>query len=116
MAMQKAYVNIPEQAILFFDEYNIPYEVTKTGILKIKSLREKDFMNSLEAQRMLHNAGLDEINDHNNYFRDIADNTVVTFNPYHKPRIPEGITWLKTSEHNIYGMCTQTYVIIIPAK
>lgn len=118
--MKIANVNDYEQAKLFFDEFNIPYEVVtrgeNKGKLRVKPNREKDRYNLFEAEKRLQNAGLGHIVDHSRYFRDADDNTVCTFSPYDLHPNMEGVPWLKVSDHSIYGCGTRTYVVTIHGK
>ena len=117
--MKLAYVNNYAQAKLFFEEFNIPYEVItrgeNKGKLRVKPVRRIDFFNLLDTERRLQDAGLDYIVDHKNYFRDADDNTVCTFSPYTAGSLPEGVPWLKMSDYSIYGMCTKTFVVVVPS-
>lgn len=109
-------VNNQEGAKLFFDEFHIPYEVTQRGenkgMLRIRPIRAIDRKNLMEARSRLEAAGLGFLIDHTNCFRDEEDNTVCTFSPYHDYAIPDGLKWLKVSRHSIYGMGTDTYVVV----
>jgi hypothetical protein len=117
--VELAKVNNYDQAKLFFDEYNIPYEVISRGEnkgkLRVKSVRRVDLFNLFEAEKRLRNANLDHLIDHKNYFRDADDNTVCTFSPYSADRVPEGVSWITVSDYSIYGVCTKTFVVVIPA-
>ena len=112
--MKPAIVNDYSRARMFFDEFNIPYEIItrgeNKGKLRVKPVIRKDFFNLLDTETRLQNAGLDYTVDHKNYFRDADDNTVCTFSPYTADRIPDGISWLKMSNYSIFGMCTKTFV------
>ena len=103
--MELARVNNYDQARLFFEEFNIPYELItrgeNKGKLRVKPLRRTDLFNQFEAEKRLQNAGLDYLIDHKNYFRDADDNTVCTFSPYTADRVPEGIPWIKVSDYSI---------------
>lgn len=116
--MKLANVNNHAQAKMFFEEFNIPYEIItrgeNKGKLRVKPVRSVDFFNLVEAERRLQNAGLDYLVDHKNYFRDADDNTVCTFSPYTADRLPEGVPWLKMSNYSIYGMYTKTFVVVVP--
>lgn len=117
--MKLAIVNDYSQAKLFFDEFNIPYEMItrgkNKGKLRVKPLRDIDRINAAESASRLKDAGLGHFVDHRNCFRDADDNTICTFSPYTANRIPEGITWLKMSEYSIYGMFTKTFVVVMPS-
>ena len=117
--MKLANVNDYDQAKMFFDEFNIPYEIIKRGEnkgkLRVKPVRSKDSFNLIETKSRLETSGLDDIVDHANCFRDADDNTVCTFSPYNANSVPEGITWLKMSDYSIYGMCTKTFVVVVSA-
>ena len=92
--MELAIVNDYDQAKLFFDEFNIPYETImrgqNKGKLRVKPLRKKDGLNLIETKRRLEDMGLGRIVDHSNCFRDANDNTICTFSPYTERYVPEG--------------------------
>ena len=115
--MKIANVNDYEQAKLFFDEFNIPYEVVtkgqNKGKLRVKPNRKKDLLNLLEAETMLQNAGLGSIVAHPRYFRDADDNTVCTFSQNDLHPTLEGVPCLKVSDHRIYGFGAPTYVVTV---
>ena len=68
--MELAIVNNYAQAKLFFDEYNIPYEIItrgqNKGKLRVKPLRNTDRFNLIETESRLKNAGFGNIVDHSN--------------------------------------------------
>ena len=115
--MVLAKVNDHDQAKLFFEEFNIPYEVItrgeNKGRLRVKPVRSVDGRNLLEAKRKLEAASLGYIVDHMNCFRDEEDRTVCTFSPYTADAVPYGTDWLEMSDYSIYGMWTKTFVIVV---
>ena len=113
--VEVALVNDPYEAKLFFDEFDIPYrEITRgenKGKLKVKSIRDIDWDNRMEAERKLRRFHLGIVIDHPNIFRDKDDNTVVTFSPYEISDLPKDRPWLEMSDHSIYGNGTKTFVV-----
>ena len=110
-----AQVNDVAAARLFFDEFNIPYEEVisgpNAGKLKIRAPRSIDKEKVLEVEQRCRLARVPELCDHPNVFRDLDDNTIVTFNPYNVEEVPAGKTWIEMSNHSIYGLWTKTFVI-----
>lgn len=78
-----ALINNHEDGKLFFDTYNIPYQVITRGInagkLRVKQPRAYDSSKVLEVRRLLTEQGYGILCDHSNVFRDEDDRTVVTF-------------------------------------
>jgi len=113
--MELARVNDHLSAKLFFEEFNIPYEVISRGEnkgkLRVKQIREKDRQKIYQAMDRLKQYGLEAVCDHINVFRDKDDRTVVTFSPYGINSKPAGIAWLEMSDHSIYGNWTKTFVV-----
>ena len=115
-----ASVNNHQEAKLFFDEYDIPYqeiaEGEEKGELLTKPIRMEDRNQILEAEKRLRRSRLGVVIDHPNVFRDRNDNAVVTFSPYNIAELPKGRPWLEMSEHSIYGNGTKTFVICCEEK
>lgn len=82
-----ALINNHEDGKLFFDTYNIPYQIitrgTNAGKLRVKQSRSYDSSKVLEVRRLLTEQGYGILCDHSNVFRDENERTVVTFSPYH---------------------------------
>lgn len=82
-----ALINNHEDGKLFFDTYNIPYQVIAKGVnagkLRVKQPRSYDSSKVFEVRRLLTEQGYGILCDHSNVFRDKDDRTVVTFSPYH---------------------------------
>lgn len=116
-----ALINNHEEGKIFFDTYNIPYQVITKGVnagkLRVKQPRSYDSSKVLEVRRLLTEQGYGILFDHSNVFRDKDDWTVVTFSPYHdiSPDIAEEIYLLgydvDVSDLSIYGYRTKTVVI-----
>ena len=81
-----ALINNHEDGKLFFETYNIPYQVItrgeNKGKLRVKATRSSDGQAVLDARKKLEYAGYGFLADHSNVFRDEDDRTVVTFSPY----------------------------------
>lgn len=116
-----ALINNHEDGKLFFDTYNIPYQVitrgTNAGKLRVKQPRSYDNSKILEVRRLMTEQGYGILCDHSNVFRDEDDRTVVTFSPYHdiSPDIAGEIYLpgynVEISDLSIYGYGTKTVVI-----
>ena len=116
-----ALINNHEDGKIFFDIYNIPYQVITRGIsagkLRVKQPRSYDSSDVLEVRRLLTEQGYGILCDHSNVFRDENDRIVVTFSPYHdiSPDIAEEIFLpvydVEVSDLSIYGYGTKTVVI-----
>ena len=85
-AFTLALINNHEAGKLFFETYNIPYQVItrgeNKGKLRVKATRSLDGQAVLDARKELEYAGYGFLADHSNVFRDEDDRTVVTFSPY----------------------------------
>ena len=117
--MVLAQVNEQEQARHFFNEYDIPFQITKSGEnkgkLRVMPLRAKDRETLFAAKKALERNGLSWVLDHSNVFRDDKDRTVVTFSPYAGDvSLVAGIFVdgfeVTYSEWSIYGNMTPTIV------
>ena len=107
---------------LFFDTYNIPYQIitrgTNAGKLRVKQSRSYDSSKVLEVRRLLTEQGYGILCDHSNVFRDENERTVVTFSPYHdiSPDVAGEIYLpgynVEMSDLSIYGYGTKTVVVI----
>ena len=118
--MVLAQVNEQEQARHFFNQYDIPFQITKTGenkgLLRVMPVRSKDRDVLMEAKKVLTRYGFSWAIDHSNYFRDDRDRTVVTFSPYGGDVIQLGGVFLDNfevtySDWSIYGYMTPTIVM-----
>ena len=108
-----ALINKHEEGKIFFDTYNIPYQVitrgANSGKLRVKQPRSYDSSKVLEVRRMLTEQGYEILCDHSNVFRDEDDRTVGTFSPYHdiSPDIVQEICLpgydVEISDLSIYG-------------
>lgn len=116
--MVLASVNQQEEARLFFNEYDIPFQITASGQnkgkLRVLPMCSKDRKILMDVKKILKENGLDWVVDHSNVFRDENDNTVVTFSPYQDVRQLGGIMIggfeFTYSERSIYGYGTYTVV------
>ena len=110
-----AAVNDPQEAKLFFEEYDIPYkEITRgenKGKLRVRPIRAKEYELRRETERKLRRSHLEIVIDHPNVFRDRKGNAVVTFSPYDIDELPKNRPWLEMSDHSIYGNGTKTFVV-----
>lgn len=116
-----ALINNHETGRLFFEAYNIPYQVItrgeNKGKLRVKTTRSSDGQAVLEARKELERAGYGILCDHSNVFRDEDDNPVVTFSPYHG--VNHGVIGeidvpgydVEISELSIYSYGTKTVVM-----
>lgn len=116
-----ALINNHEQGKLFFEAYNIPYQVItrgeNKGKLRVKVTRSSDGQAVLDARKELEYVGYGYRIDHSNVFRDEDDRTVVTFSPYHDIS-PDTVGEIylpgydvEVSDLSIYGYGTKTVVI-----
>ena len=111
----------PKYSKIFFDTYNIPYQVItrsiNAGKLRVKQPRSYDSSKVLEIRRLLTEQGYGTLCDHSNVFRNEDDRTVVTFSPYHdiSPDVAGEIFLpgydVEISDLSIYGYGTKTVVI-----
>ena len=116
--MVLANVNDQEESRHFFNEYDIPFQITKRGEnkgkLRILPVRDKDRRMLADVKSVLKNEDYGWAIDHTNIFRDYNDETVVTFSPYHDVRDFGGIFLggyeFTYSEYSIYGNGTATIV------
>lgn len=112
-----ALINNHEDGKLFFEAYNIPYQVItrgeNKGKLRVKTTRSSDGQAVLDARKELEYAGYGLLCDHSNVFRDEDDNPVVTFSPYHGvPSVVEVPGYdVEISELSIYSYGTKTVVM-----
>lgn len=114
-----ALINNHEDGKIFFDTYNIPYQVitrgTDVGKLRVKQPRSYDSSKVLEVCRL--EQGYRILCDHSNAFRDENNRTVITFSPYHDISSDfAGEIYLpgynvEISDLSIYGYGTKTVVI-----
>ena len=76
-----------EDAKIFFETYNIPYQVIvrgeNKGKLRVKTSRSVEDDAAPVAKRRMERAGYGVLCDHSNVFRDADDRPVITFSPYH---------------------------------
>ena len=74
-----------EDAKIFFETYNIPYQVIvrgeNKGKLRVKTSRPVEDDAVPVAKRRMERAGYGVLCDHSNVFRAKGDRPVVTFNP-----------------------------------
>ena len=116
--MVLADVNNQEEARHFFNEYDIPFQITKRGEnkgkLRVMPIRDKDRRMLMDVKSVLKNEGFAWAVDHTNVFRDDNDETVVTFSPYHDVNDFCGISLggyeFTYSDYSIYGNGTATVV------
>lgn len=116
-----ALINNHEVGRLFFEAYNIPYQVVtrgeNKGKLRVKAIRSSDGQAVLDARKELEYAGYGFLADHSNVFQDEDDRTVATFSPYHDISSDDAgeIDLLgydvEISDLSIYGYETKTVVI-----
>lgn len=82
-----ALINNHEDGKLFFDTYNIPYQVitrgANSGKLRVKQPQSYDSNKVFKVRKLLTEQGYGIFCDHSNVFCDEYDRTVVTFSPYH---------------------------------
>lgn len=76
-----------EDAKIFFETYNIPYQVIvrgeNKGKLRVKTSRSVEDDAVPVAKRRMERAGYGVLCDHSNVFRDADDRPVITFSPCH---------------------------------
>lgn len=112
-----ALINNHEEGKLFFEAYNIPYQIISrgenNGKPRVKATRSSDGQAVLEARRELEYADYKSLCDHSNVFRDEDDNPVVTFSPYNAvPRVVDVPGYdVEISEYSIYSYGTKTIVM-----
>lgn len=112
-----ARINNHEAGKLFFEAYNIPYQVItrgeNKGKLRVKTIRSSDRQAVLDAKKELEYAGYKSLCDHSNVFRDEADKSVVTFSPYNvTSRVIEMPGYdVEISGYSIYSYGTKTIVM-----
>ena len=112
-----ALINNHEDGKLFFETYNIPYQVItrgeNKGKLRVKATRSSDGQAVLDARKELEYAGFGLLADHSNVFRDEDDRTVVTFSPYNAvPKVIEVPGYdVEVSDYSIYSYGTKTIVM-----
>ena len=112
-----ALINNHEDGKLFFETYNIPYQVItrgeNKGKLRVKATRSLDGQAVLDARKELEYAGYGFLADHSNVFRDEDDRTVVTFSPYYAvPNVIEVPVYdVEVSDYSIYSYWTKTIVM-----
>ena len=113
-----ALISNHEAGTLFFETYNIPYQVItrgeNKGKLRVKAARSSDGGQAvLDARKELEYAGYGFLADHSNVFRDEDDRTVVTFSPYNA--VPKVINVpgydVEVSDYSIYSYGTKTIVM-----
>ena len=116
-AFTLALINNHEDGKLFFETYNIPYQIItrgeNKGKLRVKSTRSSDGQAVLDARKELEYAGYGFLADHSNVFRDEDDRTVVTFSPYNAvPRVIDIPGYdVEVSDFSIYSYGTKTIVM-----
>lgn len=102
---------------MFFETYNIPYEIISRGEnkgkLRVKNIRSSNGLAVLDARRELEYAGYKSLCDHSNVFRDEDDRAVVTYSPYNAvPGVVEVPGYdVEVSDYSIYSYGTKTIVI-----
>ena len=115
MMIKPAYINDYQEAKLFFDEFDIPYEeITdgeEKGKLLVRPTELNDQLQIHEVEKRLRRSRLHDVIDHPNAFLDKEDNVIITFSPYNATKLPKGRPWLEMSEHSIYGNGTKTFVV-----
>lgn len=110
-------INNHEAGKLFFETYNIPYQVITRGENKgklcVKATRSLDGQAVLDARKELEYAGYGFRADHSNVFRDKDDRTVVTFSPYNAvPKVIDVPGYdVEVSDYSIYSYGTKTIVM-----
>ena len=113
-----ALINNHEAGKLFFETYNIPYQVItrgeNKGKLRVKVTRSLDGQAVLDARKELEYAGYGFLADHSNVFRDEDDRTVVTFSPYNAvPKVIDVPGYdVEVSDYSIYSYGTKTIVMM----
>ena len=116
-AFTLALLNNHEAGKLFFETYNIPYQVItrgeNKGKLRVKATRSSDGQAVLEARKELEYAGYGSLADHSNVFRDEDDRTVITFSPYNAvPKVIDVPGYdVEVSDYSIYSYGTKTIVM-----
>ncbi|MCD8153529.1 MAG: hypothetical protein LUF78_02345 [Clostridiales bacterium] len=82
-----ALVNNKEAAIQLFEDYDTPYHlITKgenAGKIRIKRLRDSDYMWYWEQEDALKRQRYADIVEHSIIFRDVDDELIFCFSPYH---------------------------------
>lgn len=117
-AFTLALINNHEAGKLFFETYNIPYQVItrgeNKGKLRVKVTRSLDGQAVLDARKELEYAGYGFLADHSNVFRDEDDRTVVTFSPYNAvPKVIDVPGYdVEVSDYSIYSYGTKTIVMM----
>ena len=112
-----ALINNHEDGKLFFETYNIPYQVItrgeNKGKLRVKAIRSSDRQAVLDARKELEYASYGFLSDHSNVFRNEDDRTVVTFSPYNAvPKVIEVPGYdVEVSDYSIYSYGTKTIVM-----
>ena len=108
-------INNPEEAKLFFAEYDIPYKEIKEGEdkgkLLVKPVPMSDGVQVLEVEKRLQRSRLHIVTDHSNVFLDRNNDVIVTFSPYNIYELPPRRPWLEMSDYSIYGNGTKTFVV-----
>ena len=107
-----ALINNHEDGKLFFETYNIPYQVItrgeNKGKLRVKAIRSFDGQAMLDARKELEYAGYGFLADHSNVFQDWDDRAVITFSPYNS--LPRAIDVpgydVEISDYSIYSYGT----------
>ena len=110
-------VSDQEQARHFFNLYDIPFQITKTGQnkgkLRVMPLREKDLEVMRKAKRALRDNGYGWAAEKYKVFRDDKDNAVVTFGPENRVDELPGVVGdfeVEISKWSIYRITTRTVV------